>query len=313
MRPPGLSRSGLAWRITPARRPRAAPRTSPTAAPEHGVRRDRRLIDWLVRSRQTCSSLATFGGHGRRRVVVHRDAAPLGVRHRRLDQAGDPRRHQRHSAPQTADQGLAALRDAAAAHLSPAGQLQVAVALDIIAALEARLQPLRRQLTDAARHLAGAKILAERLYGAGPVTALAMTCWLAGRGPVLRLPQGFAGLDITARSSDGKTHVRAAPPTTTTTPPSRTARTASAPPCPRPARSSARPATSWPSSATTRSPPPDRYPASVMVTKARIAPSPGTSRPQPHSPDGETTAAGSRKPPVSRCRPGHAGPRGRPD
>ncbi len=64
MRSPGLSRSGLAWRITPARRPRAAPRTSPTAAPEHGVRRDRRLIDWLVRSRQTCSSLATSGGHG---------------------------------------------------------------------------------------------------------------------------------------------------------------------------------------------------------------------------------------------------------
>jgi transposase len=105
-----------------------------------------------------------------------------------------------------AEQGLAALRGAAAAHLSPAGQLQVAVALDIIVALEARLQPLRRQLTDAARHLAGAKILAERLYGAGPVTALAMTCWLAGEGrfSASRKAVRFAGLDITVRSSDGK-------------------------------------------------------------------------------------------------------------
>ena len=33
------------------------------------------------------------------------------------------------------DQGLAALREAAAAHLSPAGQLQVATALDMLAAL----------------------------------------------------------------------------------------------------------------------------------------------------------------------------------
>ena len=40
---------------------------------------------------------------------------------------------------------------------------------------------LRHQLLDAARHLAGAKVLAERLYGAGPFAALAMTCWLAGQ------------------------------------------------------------------------------------------------------------------------------------
>src|SRR6266566_6795645 len=42
-------------------------------------------------------------------------------------------------------QGLAALRAAAAAHLSPAGQLQVATALDILAALEARMEVLRTQ------------------------------------------------------------------------------------------------------------------------------------------------------------------------
>ena len=38
------------------------------------------------------------------------------------------------------------------------------------------------ELLDAARHLTGAKVLAARLYGVGPVTALAITCWLAGAG-----------------------------------------------------------------------------------------------------------------------------------
>src|SRR6516225_7810761 len=80
------------------------------------------------------------------------------------------------------EQGVAGLRAAAAAHLSPAGQLQVATALEVIDALEARLHAVRHQLLDAARHLAGAKALAARLYGVGPVTALAITCWLAGAG-----------------------------------------------------------------------------------------------------------------------------------
>jgi transposase len=135
------------------------------------------------------------------------------------------------------EQGLADLRAAAAAHLSPAGQLQVAAALDMIAAVEARLQPLRHQLLDAARHLTGAKVLAARLYGVGPVTALALTCWLggAGRFSSSRKAVRFAGLDITVWSSDrkgppgrlsrqgppvlrwaayeaGKTHARAAAP-----------------------------------------------------------------------------------------------------
>jgi transposase len=81
-----------------------------------------------------------------------------------------------------AGQGVAGLRAAAAAHLSAAGQLQVATSLEVIEALEARLHLVRHQLTDAARHLAGAKVLAARLYGVGPVTALAITCWLAGAG-----------------------------------------------------------------------------------------------------------------------------------
>src|SRR6266496_1331100 len=78
------------------------------------------------------------------------------------------------------ERGLAALRTAAAAHLSPGGQLQVTTALDMLAAVEARMEVLRTQLRDAARHLTGARVLAARLYGVGPVTSLALTCWLAG-------------------------------------------------------------------------------------------------------------------------------------
>ncbi len=104
------------------------------------------------------------------------------------------------------EQGLAALQAAAAAHLSPGGQLQVATALEVIAALDARLHELRHQLLDAARHLTGAKVLAALLYGVGPVTALAMTCWLggAGRFSSSRKAVRFAGLDITVWSSDRK-------------------------------------------------------------------------------------------------------------
>jgi len=104
------------------------------------------------------------------------------------------------------EKGVAALRTAAAAHLSPAGQLQVATALEVTAALEARLHAVRHQLLDAARHLAGAKVLAARLYGVGPVTALALTCWLGGkdRFSSSRKAVRFAGLDITVRSSDRK-------------------------------------------------------------------------------------------------------------
>jgi transposase len=135
------------------------------------------------------------------------------------------------------EQGLARLRAAAAAHLSPTGQLQAATALDMLTAVEARMDVLRKQLRDAARHLMGAKVLAARLYGVGPVTSLALTCWLAGkdRFSSSRKAVRFAGLDITVHSSDrkgppgrlsrqgppvlrwaayeaGKTHARAAAP-----------------------------------------------------------------------------------------------------
>ena len=76
----------------------------------------------------------------------------------------------------------------------------------MIEALETRLHELRHQLLDAARHLAGAKVLAARLYGVGPVTALAMTCWLGGEGRFSSSRQAvrFAGLDVTVYSSDRK-------------------------------------------------------------------------------------------------------------
>jgi len=104
------------------------------------------------------------------------------------------------------EQGVAALRAVTAGWLSPAGQLQVATALEILQALEARLHMLRHQLTGAARHLTGAKVLAARLDGAGPVTAPAMTCWLAGkdRFSSSRTAVRFAGLDITVCSFDRK-------------------------------------------------------------------------------------------------------------
>ena len=60
---------------------------------------------------------------------------------------------------------LQALRASAAVHLSPAGELQVATALDVLASLEAQLAVLRHRLVQAARQLTGARVLAERLYG----------------------------------------------------------------------------------------------------------------------------------------------------
>jgi transposase len=102
--------------------------------------------------------------------------------------------------------GLDAVRAAAAAHLPAAAQQQVAVALAVMACLEEQLDTLRHRLPGTARHMKGARVLARDLYGAGPVTALALTCWLggAGRFSSARKAVRFAGLDITVYSSDGK-------------------------------------------------------------------------------------------------------------
>src|SRR5215469_4365778 len=50
----------------------------------------------------------------------------------------------------TTVRGLAEVRAAAAAHLSPAGQVQVATALEMMTVLEGLLHELRHQLLDAA-------------------------------------------------------------------------------------------------------------------------------------------------------------------
>ena len=104
------------------------------------------------------------------------------------------------------EEGLAALRAVAARQLSAAGQRQVATALDMLAVLEGHLETLHRQLLDAARHLHGARVLSAQLYGVGPITALALTCWLGGanRFSSTRKAVRFTGLDITVYSSAGK-------------------------------------------------------------------------------------------------------------
>jgi transposase len=103
-------------------------------------------------------------------------------------------------------QGRAVLRTVAATQLSPAGQVQIATALDMLATLEGHLDALHRRLLHAARHLTGARVLTERLYGVGPITALALTCWLAGAGRFssARKAVRFTGLDVTVYSSAGK-------------------------------------------------------------------------------------------------------------
>src|SRR5258708_337945 len=70
------------------------------------------------------------------------------------------------------DRGLAALRAAAVTHLSPAGQLQVATALDMLAAVEARMDTLRRQLRDTARPPTRPRVLAPPLHRLRPLPPL---------------------------------------------------------------------------------------------------------------------------------------------
>jgi transposase len=98
------------------------------------------------------------------------------------------------------------LAELAGQHLSPVGQCQIATYLRMLDALETELNVVRRRLLAAARHLRGAKTLTDSLYGVGPITALALTCWLAGadRFSSARKAVRFCGLDITVYSSDSK-------------------------------------------------------------------------------------------------------------
>lgn len=103
-------------------------------------------------------------------------------------------------------EGRARLSGIAAQQLSLAGQLQVAIGMYMLEAIEVQLDDLRRRLGHTAKHLRGAKTLTEAIYGVGPITALALCCWLGGadRFSSSRKAVRFAGLDVTVYSSDGK-------------------------------------------------------------------------------------------------------------
>ena len=123
-----------------------------------------------------------------------------------------------HGAPVFHDLGRAGapqeLATLARAHLSPAGQQQVMLCLRMLEVTGGEAGALRAQLVAAAGQLRGAKVLAGQLYGVGPVTALALCCWLggAGRFSSARKAVRFTGLDITVYSSDSKRSPR--PPVT---------------------------------------------------------------------------------------------------
>ncbi len=103
-------------------------------------------------------------------------------------------------------EGLGRLAQLCERQLSPAGRLQVATALGMLAALDAQLDVVRRQLLACSRRLYGARVLQQELYGVGPITALALVCWLAGAGRFrsARKAVRFLGLDVTVYSSAGK-------------------------------------------------------------------------------------------------------------
>ena len=142
------------------------------------------------------------------------------------------------------------------------------------------LDTVRRRLLATARHLTGARALASQLYGVGPDHRAGADLLAGRRRPVLLRPQGGPvrrpghHRALLRRQALPRAAVPAGPAKCCAgavrgrqdprPPPapghgyyarSRTATTVSAPACPRPAGSSGRPATSWPSSATTRSPP----------------------------------------------------------
>jgi transposase len=104
------------------------------------------------------------------------------------------------------DKGRAQLAEIAAGQLSPVGRMQVATALNMLEVIDVQLEQLRTRIRAAARGIPAARLLTEQLYGVGPMSALALTCWLggAGRFSSTRKAVRFAGLDITVYSSNSK-------------------------------------------------------------------------------------------------------------
>ena len=103
-------------------------------------------------------------------------------------------------------EGQARLAEIAATRLSPAGRVQITTAERMLEVYEEQLAATRRRIVAQARYLRGARLLHDELYGVGPVTALALTCWLGGadRFTSSRQAVRFTGLDITVYSCDGK-------------------------------------------------------------------------------------------------------------
>jgi transposase len=93
-----------------------------------------------------------------------------------------------------------------AGQLTPAACTQVGVAAAMLDTLEEHLDALRGELVARSRRMRGARVLVQTLYGVGPITALALVCWLGGadRFSSSRQAVRFAGLDITVHSSDTK-------------------------------------------------------------------------------------------------------------
>lgn len=98
------------------------------------------------------------------------------------------------------------LRSIVENQLSVAGRLQVNTALSMMDTLAEHLDRLRQRIVTTARHVAGARALMDAIYGVGPMTSLALVCWLGGadRFSSSRKAVRFVGLDIIVRSSDSK-------------------------------------------------------------------------------------------------------------
>jgi transposase len=115
-----------------------------------------------------------------------------------------------HGAPACGELGTRAGRQvavpAAVPYLTPAARVQVDVNTAMLDSIEIHLYELRRELVHRARQLRGARLLQQTIYGVGPITGLALVCWLGGakRFSSSRKAVRFAGLDITVHSSDSK-------------------------------------------------------------------------------------------------------------
>lgn len=92
------------------------------------------------------------------------------------------------------------------AELSVAGKQMVETSLQIIAALDQQIAPLRSQLQSLGRHLPGARALKEAHYGIGDLIAVIIWAEIGDCRRFRRSDQvvRFAGLDVTVYSSDGK-------------------------------------------------------------------------------------------------------------